>query len=455
MPPPVYIQIPKVQPAPADGDNPSFLTTFAPETRNQIYELLCIKVEPIALGPSRWSSRFCKQVGHGKNIVYEHTLAPVVSLLSSCRKIYHEVNGVFYGANELTILPFNRPSHFSQWVGSMDPGLDHFVKLTTSLGIVVSDDKHDVRGFDILPLLRLVWSRPDPQLEVTLGESRYDHTRPWHNPRRNVEIMKFALESIGLQNCSDLRRHVRFSKLLSEVWVSGDATSGSVMFGGTSQERDTTITFNQSEEAEVAIFDFNPRQPSLTALPSAICKSTLAYAIYFPERATTNSTMDEPWSTSLRSLSASRQLRSDAISSLSSNNHSVYTITLPGMHTTTSNLTAIQSWQRPHWTCPKPAYCDEDCCCIQSSRSYHLPPVSALSEHVEFAIKIRVWKTCPTLDDIRIDIISFFYLTGHSSGTAIVSCSLVSADRNVVKGTRNTFRLQNLRMNVSSRFRAY
>ncbi|KAF2030525.1 hypothetical protein EK21DRAFT_111838 [Setomelanomma holmii] len=112
---------PETTSSPAIPDAPSFLTTLPPEIRNHVYEVLFKRDEPVlvhnkdayhAKEPERdkWMSTDDYMVDIRRfEKIYEEEMDSAdefrqvfhleLPLLLTCRQIYHESSGVFYGCN--------------------------------------------------------------------------------------------------------------------------------------------------------------------------------------------------------------------------------------------------------------------------------------------------------------------------------------------------------------------
>jgi hypothetical protein len=169
------------------------------------------------VSPNRKESRYLFDVAKrfravpGYQIVYQEELASVVSLRSTCRQVYHEVTGIFYGVNEFTLLPYDNSTILPKWVSSMGSKLEYLSKLAVGLCAIVSLPR---RTFTLLPLLRLMWARSERKLEITLSNHGYSDSRGSH---RVMGAMNGALVSIAVQDTLDIRKYSKYSKLLSAV----------------------------------------------------------------------------------------------------------------------------------------------------------------------------------------------------------------------------------------------
>jgi hypothetical protein len=110
---PTIISIEKSVSTPATTDAPSFLTTLLPELRNEVYQWLFHREEPIVFTGS-WS--FDREPDFIEEFIYDipqeekammlspsHDIAPGINMLRTCRQVYHEAVGILYSSNSFTI----------------------------------------------------------------------------------------------------------------------------------------------------------------------------------------------------------------------------------------------------------------------------------------------------------------------------------------------------------------
>lgn len=205
----VIIYISKTISSPRDKLAPSFLTTFPAENRNNIYEILYDRDEPVLLHNKAAYRRY---VDWADNIIpnsltdegndpivkeprnlhdeFDHGLTGNVSLLHSCRQLYHETAGVLYGSNtflfsQVPLRHLNLGFKYSPtkptatWISSIGSqiSLVHCIEIDAGSLILEEDGNGPamVDETDILPLIRLLWS-----YHGLLGKVKYVHTgRAW------------------------------------------------------------------------------------------------------------------------------------------------------------------------------------------------------------------------------------------------------------------------------------
>lgn len=118
-------EIPKTASEPTNPDAPSFLTHLPPEMRNAIYEVLFKRDKPVLVHNasvyhtdepeqenSRDVSEFTERMHHfdevyeaeiGGDAEFRYEFHLALPFFRSCRQIYHESAGVFYGSNKFVI----------------------------------------------------------------------------------------------------------------------------------------------------------------------------------------------------------------------------------------------------------------------------------------------------------------------------------------------------------------
>jgi hypothetical protein len=188
-----FIQIPKTMSSPADPDAPSFLSNLPPEIRNAIYELLFKRDEPVLLhDPEAWqitapspsdydSDDWAKSIRDfderfeaeiGSDAEFKHDSHEGLSLLLSCRQVYHESIGVFYSDNTFVV---SRAHARCDDEGSSSFQLDYVPVWLRNIGSqfsLVTEIHIDVDTMclefcdysrdelELLPLLRYIWKGP-------------------------------------------------------------------------------------------------------------------------------------------------------------------------------------------------------------------------------------------------------------------------------------------------------
>ncbi|KAF1955316.1 hypothetical protein CC80DRAFT_564825 [Byssothecium circinans] len=233
----------------AAGPGPSFLTTFAPEIRNAIYELLFERKSPVFLHDSM---EYCARVGRldkasngsiewflcednnkgpernwaRNDHIFHHGLGAAMGLLQGCRQIYAEASSVLYSNNTFVFSrvglwsssndyrsEYNQFWYSAQWLASIGSRLPLLKKV--DIGIYSMSKAHGICRpgmFDILPMLRLLWQNPNVEFEFGFS---FDLSGKQANYINNI-FRQFREDKVNV------RRFARHRRLLSMIMVQGE-----------------------------------------------------------------------------------------------------------------------------------------------------------------------------------------------------------------------------------------
>lgn len=188
-------QIPKACSAPADPSDPSFLTTLPPEIRNAVYEVLFKRNKPVLVhnvdayyareslkieSTSHWL--FEEEIEEGLDEMYDHDVDGnaefrhnfhlALPLLDSCRQIYYESAGVFYGANTFVVSralhrhdiqdhehsPYCQIIFAPKWLSQLGSQYSLLRKVVIDIDAICPHPcfQHD-HSYNILPLVQFLW----------------------------------------------------------------------------------------------------------------------------------------------------------------------------------------------------------------------------------------------------------------------------------------------------------
>jgi hypothetical protein len=267
------IQIPKTVSSPADPAAPSFLSTLPPEIRNRIYEVLFKRDGEVLLHDAKAYRQQIREyltaMGYrykdsmalhacGENCNYCHGFGGCVSLLRTCRQIYHEAVGVLYGSNAFRFSQLRIPAKPGQYRHQ-----EYAPRMLASIGsqfgflAIVSIDLQvchtwqtcdsGSRWFDILPFLSLRWTHlhsrcrfqfmdPVPGLKKKSKDSIPQVHRHFDVP---VHVLNNLLVTLGDEDILNIRRYAAFSRLLPSVDVFA---SWQGIFGAVDYTRATNLT---------------------------------------------------------------------------------------------------------------------------------------------------------------------------------------------------------------------
>jgi hypothetical protein len=225
-----FMQIPKTTSSPENPSAPSFLTSLSPEIRNAIYEILFLRDESVlvhnaqsyhATEPERDyfndPDMFEAEIQHfehtfeddiGGDVDFSYGFHLGVPFLRSCRQIYHESVGIFYGCNEFIISralnrhdvdhhrPYDKDEYWQLLYASV--WLSRLGSQASLLRTVVVDVDpmcpahcpHSKNEFDILPFVRFLWFQANENCSLVFAHTGRElsghkvHTGASSTPKR-------------------------------------------------------------------------------------------------------------------------------------------------------------------------------------------------------------------------------------------------------------------------------
>ena len=262
---PTTLSIPRTTSS-AATTGPSFLTTFLTEVRNAIDRHLFKREDPVLIrkrelveltapvlrGDSR---RFARRLQEYRDLCdaeskadddFNHGLQYCISLLRTCRQEYHEAVGVLYSENTFVV---TRPLHEHDYQTSGYHQIDHTPVWLSGLGsrqqmlrkIVIDADamcplECDLSpscDYDVLPLLRFLWSYPE-----FIDVVKFEHTGrnlPGHSngtsadedeedlvdgeTRGLAQYLNGVLYTLAKSDALQLRRYAYSDRLLESVYI--------------------------------------------------------------------------------------------------------------------------------------------------------------------------------------------------------------------------------------------
>jgi hypothetical protein len=240
------IEIPKTMSGAADPHAPSILTTLPAEIRNQIYGHLFKRDGPVLLHDGRaclWELRQ-KLVSiandsagtaeqHIKEEDFRHCLNGCTGILLSCRQVYHEAVGILYGDNTFLFSRAlrNQLASACTWLTSIG---SHY-QLLSRVRIDADDIAYySPRKFNLLPLLKLLWSHPHTKCDIAFALSG------WPLPKGNLfgytsqpdpippmNFMNRVLCTLGTNDALNLKQYAKYSRLISAVSIQNRSIGGS------------------------------------------------------------------------------------------------------------------------------------------------------------------------------------------------------------------------------------
>jgi len=245
---PTVIEIPKTKSAAADPSARSFLTTIPPEIRNRIYEYLLKSDEPVLLRDDHASlGRFRHEssIVCGQRVVergFRHGLSGCVGLLLSCRQVYHEAAGIFYGQNHFMFsqCPRQQANSTCKWLVSIGSNYE----LLSRVSINVDGFGIRSRAYDLLPLLKLIWNHPQAKCQFAFAGSGLPLANGWNTNAYSDDrippsaLLNGVLFALGTTDALGLKQYAISSRLMSSItfcYGAFGSTSGYVKHtdGGT------------------------------------------------------------------------------------------------------------------------------------------------------------------------------------------------------------------------------
>ena len=188
-----------------------------------------------------------------------HAIGPCVAMLRTCRQIYHEAVGVLYRSN--TILVSAEPQRHKKTMSQIKTA-ERLMHLLGSQLVLVRDIAIDVSPLcpreceedepgsqgaqiDILPIVRMLWSRPDTKAQVRFTRSER-HLDPRLHPYTyyqdnlvhdlNVHLLEDVVRAVGTDDALSIKRYGRFESLLSNIWLGRELRHGWVVYQSSSRD---------------------------------------------------------------------------------------------------------------------------------------------------------------------------------------------------------------------------
>jgi hypothetical protein len=192
-----FIQIPKTISSPQDPHAPSFLTSLLPEIRNAVYEVLFLREEPVLvhnapeyypIEPDRdWYRRpeefeaemdefnQAHEEAIGGDIEFSYDFHLALPLFRSCRQIYHESVGIFYGYNKFVITralqrhdrdydhgyiedSYCQLLYAPEWLSQLGSQASLLRNVAVDVDATCPTGcRSQMKDFDILPFVRFLW----------------------------------------------------------------------------------------------------------------------------------------------------------------------------------------------------------------------------------------------------------------------------------------------------------
>ena len=238
-----FIEIPKTTSGPADPRAPSILTTLPPEIRNRIYGYLFEEDGPIIFRDDHAHLDHAGSRLHGvaERHVEEENLrngfGGGVRLLLSCRQIYHEAVGILYGENTFMFSRglFSQMDYICTWLASIGSHYQLLSRVQIDADVFVAKR---MAGYDLLPLLKLIWNHPQAKcgfafvLSGNLSTEEHGRNDKLYGPIGPVDYLNNVLFALGTTDALKLRQYAKYSGLISSimVWYTASTYLGYVTY---------------------------------------------------------------------------------------------------------------------------------------------------------------------------------------------------------------------------------
>jgi hypothetical protein len=261
-----FIQIPKTISSPEDPSAPSFLTSLSPEIRNAVYEILFLWDEPVLVHnapdyyPIEPDEDWCRNRGHfedemwefeqacdeaiGGDIEFSYDFHLALPLFRSCRQIYHESVGIFYGCNRFIISralhrhDLDYDHHFIDddycqllyapaWLSQLGSQASFLRNVVVDVdAICPASCTSQMRDFDILPFVRFMWfhasdrcsllfSHTGRELSVHKGDGRANDSPE----RKRAETYNNILHALSKQDILCLKKLGLSKRFLQKITI--------------------------------------------------------------------------------------------------------------------------------------------------------------------------------------------------------------------------------------------
>ncbi|KAI4640444.1 hypothetical protein J4E93_008650 [Alternaria ventricosa] len=335
------MQIPKRDSHPADPSEPSFLDRPG-EIRNLIYEQLFKRAKPILLHntdayhavepkrrnyetdqefyalTTRFDTEFESRIGADDEFTHDFHLG--LPLLLVCRQVYHEAASVFYSDNTFVFSrvldrhdgrnnpryddfdgkAYHQFAYASVWLSNIGSQFGMLKKVHIDVDAMCYPAcKHQLDGFDALPLLRLLWKdgaekspmtfactrrRLDPECENAFARTderkkRYEEQKIQY-PKNLVNDFNAIVSSLIGNGEFSLQRFANFDRLIHFVSMHFTERYMRVTFD---KEHSHWREFAVDQNGDVIIRQLGSKPRHLLDLPRSILSKIMKLAALSPE----------------------------------------------------------------------------------------------------------------------------------------------------------------------------
>jgi hypothetical protein len=298
---------------PAEPDALSFLTTLPAEIRNAVFAILFTRDDPVEI-VDREEQRACPEwledlESSDEDGMLElddwetpktHDLDQGINLLRTCRQIYWEAIRTLYTTNSFCVTASKHRHNWdvfqirtaADFVESIGTHMLLITELSIDLGRFCPWTCHQETEINILPLLRILWSRPSiiPRVSFIAGKSRlspeiHDEYDYEDEPLRCATQMNQVIRALSSTDQLNLRQYGRFERfsLFTVMAVNypeydEEIPSGGSVYSNHGKQIHRCWRFEIDETAGTPNWSSDPVRP-LTKLPLQAYDRILHFAL--------------------------------------------------------------------------------------------------------------------------------------------------------------------------------
>lgn len=418
---------------PADITRLSFLS-LPPEIRNMLYSLYCERESPILFEVVRFLVKNRRLL----HKVFE------TALFRTCRQVYHEATSTFYGKNTFTfvssILPDRAGGELlmqAHGAGLWLAAIGSHIYLPRRL--VINLDNYNApsniipyipgrrRMVELTGLLKVLWANPASKVSFSIF-------RPGAGRSQPAEALTNAAREL-VRDVLDIRK---YSRLIKYIAIQRDCSAGTVWYGDDSDDflrlspQEVERNFNITENGMILEFS-EKKELKLPNLPEHI-RQRIYEAVTGSEPIPVD--LDgKSYCDPARTLTATCHSMRQDNSSFWSHAFEVK-MASSKLRTTFHDFEVLRRWLCVDRT---------EVCPFSASRRR----VQALEIVLQFDISCDETSTMPTLQDIRIEIVSLIRVLSHMPERDVgVTLSMISRSRRWEYTSKGTINFGQLRRNV-------
>ncbi|CAO2657884.1 Nn.00g071440.m01.CDS01 [Neocucurbitaria sp. VM-36] len=249
----------------------------------------------------------------GQELDFIHDFHEGLSLLRTCRQIYHKAVGILYGENTFVFsrvpgrhdldpremhadTDYYHPAYAAFWLWGIGTQIRFLRNASVDVDALCPPTCGErMDSFDVLPLMRLFWLYPDKahaitfthtgrQLDMHLREYNYDLDNEMEVSGIDIaEFFNKVLRGLTIEDALNLLRYEYSSRLVDRVELSFPDMGGRVYFKGLEHDHPFQTDFRIKEEGNTIEVLSQTRTFSLNALPWTVRQRILKHAIQSPK----------------------------------------------------------------------------------------------------------------------------------------------------------------------------